>query len=610
MHHAYRRMVLESLPEQARAETITALAVLMNLVEGNSSGYHDNAGNSIKFGDIAQHFGVAVNEGTLVRRLRRNERIHNVNQSVRIDASSDKPLTLRLHRNDVPDPLPSGWKVSGDGSATVEIELSSAIDCQLASTRTVAAQAAGQLPDGFDPGSLYASRFHPRGLQMAIVAVSDALRMIGIPWETVRTTVRPEQIAVYASSSMSQMDEYGNGGLLQARLRGKRVSAKQLPMGFNSMPADFINAYVLGNVGHTSAITGACATFLYNLDAAVRAIRAGQCRVAVVGNAEAPLVPEIIDGYSTMNALATDADLCRLDNTTTPDYRRACRPFGHNCGFTLGESAQFCVLFDDALALELGAEIYGAIPYVFVNADGYKKSISAPGVGNYLTMARAVASAARLCGDDAVQHHSFVQAHGSSTPLNRVTESRIFDRVAATFGISSWPVTAVKAYVGHSLGPASADQLVSTLGTFAYGLLPGIKTIEHVAEDVHTSHVSIANKDRELESPAIGFINSKGFGGNNASAAVLGPELTRRLLGRRHGTRVLSAYRARNEQVLGLRDSLEAQAMQANPAPVYHFGEDLIDEDLIQITREGIRLPGDGGTVALDTPDDFADLGN
>ena len=59
---------------------------------------------------------------------------------------------------------------------------------------------------------------------------------------------------------MSQLDYNGNGGMLQARLLGKKVTSKQLPLGFSDMPADFINAYVLGNVGSTGTSLGACAT--------------------------------------------------------------------------------------------------------------------------------------------------------------------------------------------------------------------------------------------------------------------------------------------------------------------------------------------------------------
>ena len=207
--------------------------------------------------------------------------------------------------------------------------------------------------------------------------------------------------------------------------------------------------------------------------------------MALVGNAEAPITPEIIDGYGAMGALATEEGLRKIEGREEVDFQRASRPFGDNCGFTLSESCQFLVLMDDALALELGADIHGAVPDVFINADGFKKSISAPGPGNYLTLAKAVASAVQLVGLDAVRQRSFVHAHGSSTPANRVTESELLDRVAAAFGIEQWPITAVKAFLGHSLATASGDQVIAALGTFRHGLLPGLKTIDRVADDVH-----------------------------------------------------------------------------------------------------------------------------
>ena len=97
----------------------------------------------------------------------------------------------------------------------------------------------------------------------------------------------------------------------------------------------------------------------------------------MIGSSEAPITPEVIEGYRTMGALAEDEALIKLDGGTfeTPDHTRACRPFGENCGFTLAEASQFIVLFDDALALELGAQIYGSVADVFVNADGFKKSM-------------------------------------------------------------------------------------------------------------------------------------------------------------------------------------------------------------------------------------------
>ena len=121
-----------------------------------------------------------------------------------------------------------------------------------------------------------------------------------------------------------------------------------------------------------------------------------------------------------MGALADDASLRQLDRLTDeqrPDFRRACRPFGNNAGFTLAESAQCIVLFDDELAMELGANIYGGINEVFINADGFKKSIASPGLGNYISMAKAAAATRNIIGQEGLAKRSYVQGprHGNPT---------------------------------------------------------------------------------------------------------------------------------------------------------------------------------------------------
>jgi acetoacetyl-[acyl-carrier protein] synthase len=444
---------------------------------------------------------------------------------------------------------------------------------------------------------------------MTIVAASDAAKSIGIDWENIISKLRPDEISVYAASAMAQLDQHGTGGMLQARLRGGRVTSKQLPLGLNTMPADFVNAYVLGNVGCTGAIAGACASFLYNLRLAVEDIQSGRRRLAVVGNSEAPLVPEVIEGYNAMSALATDDAVAKLDGASVPDWRRASRPFGENCGFVLGESGQYIVLCDDALALELGAEIFGAVPEVFVNADGFKKSISSPGPGNYITLAKAVAAMRSLLGDEAVRHRSFIQAHGSSTPQNRVTESKIFDEVAKAFGIDAWPVTALKAFVGHSLAPASADQMINTLGVFHHGILPGIKTTPAIADDVHRERLNITLKDLELgERATIGFLNSKGFGGNNATGVVLSPQIAARMLEKRHGTAAYREYLGRTEAAREAAAAWDEACCRGPMKPIYRFGDDLIDEDRIEIDAHALRLPGLVNAVDLDIPNRYPDM--
>ena len=368
-------------------------------------------------------------------------------------------------------------------------------------------------------------------------------------------------------------------------------------MGLAEMPADFVNAYLLGSVGTTGHNMGACATFLYNLRQGMFDIESGRSRVVLVGGAEAPLCPDVIEGLSTMGALGTDQALLELDrhrHLTEPDLRRACRPFGENCGFTIAEGAQFVVLLDDALAVELGATIHGAVTDVQVHADGYKKSISSPGVGNYITVAKAAARAIRVFGQESIRRRSFVQAHGTGTPQNRTTESQILNGVAKAFGIEDWPVAAIKCFVGHTMAAAGGDQLASTLGVFEYGILPGIATIDEVADDVEDDRLRLSPRPLE-RSPGdwdASFLNAKGFGGNNATATIASPQVTLDWLEQRHGGRALAAWRQRNEAVVQQAARWDRALTEGTAQIVYRFDHEVRSEDHVRIEGETLYIEG------------------
>lgn len=589
-HNGYKRMVYESLDTANQSAVVGSLSSIMGI---------DNEFNPTSSEAVSKALS-----GTLVRRI--ENALFNVDKTptskpCELQASEESPIIITMASRDVPNPLPFGWTIKKEERSRCEIEIWKSQTISVTSEAPMPVQAAGQLPTGFNPGSYYRSTHHPRGLQLTVMSASDAVHSTGISWSSVMDLVRPDQVAVYASCVMSQLDSSGFGGMLQSRLKGQRVTSKQLALGLSTMPADFVNAYVLGSVGATAGISGACATFAYNLSAAVHDIQSGRRKVVLVGSSEAPILPEIIEGYAAMSALATDDELRKLDGTAEVDYRRSSRPFGQNCGFTLAESGQYIMLMADDLALELGAEIYGSVPGVFVNADGFKKSISAPGPGNYITMAKAAALTQKLAGDSALKHQSFIQAHGSSTPHNRVTESQIFDKIAQTFGIEQWPVAAVKAYLGHSLGPASGDQLASSLGVFKYGLLPGIKTIDSVADDVLAERLNISSKDIELGTAdaQVALLNSKGFGGNNATATMFAPALTERLLTQKHGSVAWAAYKQRNEAVQVSIADYEARASKGQLDPIYHFGEGVIDDTQLEISTTQINLPGFKNAINL-----------
>ncbi|UTW44724.1 beta-ketoacyl synthase [bacterium SCSIO 12696] len=611
-HQGYRRTVLDSLPASEQEKTIAGLACLMNLVSWENDHYVDAEGGTMSEAEVAHEYRQKVLDGTLIRRIEEDSHFDpdNVpcNNLLKLEATGEA-LKFITKRRSLPPVLPSDWRVVDIEDGKVQVEISGTAEGLVPNTRSIPVKSAGILPTGFEPAKLYNSRYQPRGLQLAIYGASDTVRSMGIDWDTVCNAVHPDEIGVYASSALGQLHDEGWGGVISNRFKGGRPSSKQIPMALNSMPADFLNAYVLGSVGHTESVAGACASFLYNLRSAVDDIRSGRRRVAVVGNSESPMNPEVLEGFTMMGALATEEGLAKIDGTDKPDPRKTSRPFGDNCGFTAGESAQYIILMDDALAVELGADIHGAVPDVFVNADGVKKSISSPGAGNYVSVAKAVAAAKAILGEESIRERSFVQAHGSSTPQNRVTESHIFHEVAEAFGIENWPVAAVKAYVGHSMAPASGDQMISTLGVFRYGLVPGVKTTDKVADDVYDDHLTIPLQDMDVGvgNLDVAFINAKGFGGNNATGVVMSPQVTEQMLQKRHAEQ-WAEYEARREQTRAAAADYEQQADRCELEPIYRFGEGIINEADIEITSEKMVMPGFAQPVVFDQNNPYGDM--
>ena len=579
-HQAFRRLIMDALSSSEKARTIDQVGALIGMGTETST-------NEAQ----AQH----ILENTLIRKIH-PDWFNPDQMPLHRLGHTKQPTSVWLGPLQAPNPLPPGWTVGQKEGRLTEYVIEPS-DLLTPCTRKSSVQAAGMAPTGFRPDRFYPSRNHPRTLQLALFALSDCWLSSGLQWHQIKQHIAPNQIAVFAGSSIGQMDESGFGGMLKSALLGKRTTSKQLPLGYPQMPADFTNAYVLGSLGRSGASMGACASFLYNLHHAVEGIQEGRYQIAVVGGADCPITPEVIEGFRAMGALAEDHGLRELDGLSEheiPNYRKTSRPFGLNCGFTIGESSQYVILMNDQLAVDLGATIFGSIPTVASHADGGKRSISAPGAGNYLTLAQAAASIRDLLGQDVLANETLVQAHGTSTPQNRVTESDVLSRVATAFGLNAWSVSAVKSQLGHSQGTAGGDQLTVSLGAFASQIAPGIQTTDSLAPDVIRDGLDFVLTSREQQIKAA-LINAKGFGGNNSTAAILSPEATAELLQSRHGT-------------IETRGSDEVQSRQAHYRQdidrgtieiLYHYGENIVEGSEIEMGPDSINVPGFGNSLSL-----------
>ena len=591
-HHAYRRMVHEAMKEEDLAPMFEGLAKLMKLEDSSDR--------------------ESMLDHTLIRKI--ESQIFDINNvkthRKTVMKAEGEAIKFETRKRQLPENLPENWKVEDLGGGKLSVTVEGEMEVMTQDTYTPAVTSAAQLPTGFDAAGFYTSRNQPKGLQLAVFGASDALHSVGIEWDEILEHIQPDEVSVYAASAIGQLDDFGGRGLAQAGLKGGRVTSKQMPLMLTQMPADFVNSYMINSVGSTGANIGACATFLYNLRQGIGDIQAGRARVVIVGGAEAPIEPEVLEGFKAMGALAEDAQIAAIDNTEECDNRRASRPFSENAGFTIGEASQFFILMDDELALELGATIYGSVPDVFVNADANKKSISSPGVGNYLTVAKSMALAKQILGEDGIKQ-TYASAHGTSTPQNRVTESHILNEVAKAFDIEKWPVAAIKAYVGHSLGPAGGDQLAAALGVWEYGYIPGIKTTEKLAEDVYDSnlefcldHKYVGEKGEQMKATVL---NSKGFGGNNASGLVLSPQVTMQMLEKKYGADAVAAYQAKNEAVKSAANNYDAQITSGEINVIYHFGTEVMEGEDLKISKDGICLDKFKNELKFDTENPFSE---
>ena len=443
--------------------------------------------------------------------------------------------------------------------------------------------AGGQLPSGFNPAKTYNSRQHPRGLSMTVFGLSDAVLSLGLPWEEILSKVPRQKISCVSGCAVAQADKYGMGGMFQAPLADSRITSKHMAMSLGEGSADFGHAYVLGSMGSTGSYTGACATFQYNLKLGISMIQSGESLISVVGAAESGIVPEIYEAFSATKGLAEDENLIKLqeklgEDFDKPNHRKICRPFGENIGMSLGESAQFVILMADSLALELGLNIHGSALSSHIHADGYKKSISGPGAGNYLTVGKVFNEIKKYFGQEAI-NKTFFHAHGTSTPQNRESESHIISSMSKAFGVESLPVTAIKSYLGHSLAAAGGDQMISSLGSWRNNFIPGICSTPKLADNVYTENVKFLLENLEFEDNAFDFavLNAKGFGGNNGTSLIASPSKTMELLQAKYSSKQIKKYQAQKQSIDNQLLENKNKILQGDTKSRYIFGENVID---------------------------------
>ena len=296
----------------------------------------------------------------------------------------------------------------------------------------------------------------------------------------------------------------GVGTLLDSydafRDRGpKRVSALMIPMMMPNAAAGEI-AIRYGLHGLAMSLASACATGTNAIGEGAERIRHGVAEIMICGGAESVMHPLTLAALSNMGAVSRRND----------EPERASRPFDANRdGFLMGEGAGVLILESLEHAQQRGAHIHAEVFGYGSSCDAFH--ITAPdeeGAGAVLSMEAAMEDAGL-----APEEIDYINAHGTSTPLNDRTESRAIRRV---FGKHAYkvPISSTKSMVGHLMGAAGTVEAIACTKSLETGVLH--PTINYETPDPDCDLDYVPNESRETH-PRTVLSNSFGFGGHNAT---------------------------------------------------------------------------------------------
>lgn len=251
--------------------------------------------------------------------------------------------------------------------------------------------------------------------------------------------------------------------------------------------------------GPNSTNAMSCASGTMAIGEALRQIRWGHADVMLAGGAEAPLAPLCFGSFALIRAMSTRND----------DPQRASRPFDvARDGFVMAEGAAVLVIEERSRAIARGAPIIAEIVGYGTTNDGHHMTAPHPD-------GREAARAMRLAiadGQVAAADIGYVNAHGSSTPLNDVAETAAI-RSALGAQADRIPVSGTKGFHGHALGATGAWETAITALSLAHGWVPPTLNLDTADEGCDLDYVSGVGRAYGAK---VAITNSFGFGGINA----------------------------------------------------------------------------------------------
>jgi 3-oxoacyl-[acyl-carrier-protein] synthase II len=339
-----------------------------------------------------------------------------------------------------------------------------------------------------------------RCTQLALGAAHEALEQAGfapgLPYDATR-------IACVLGTGIGGVTTLEHGHDMLRDRGPDKVPPLSVPMMMPNAPAGQV-AMHHGLRGESYGVVSACAAGAHAIGAAMRMVRAGDADAVVCGGAESALTP------------LTHAAFAALDATSASGISR---PFdARRDGFVMGEGAGVLVLEREEDAIARGATILGVIAGYGATSDAHHLTAPHPeGEGAAEAIARALLDA-KLEAKDV----DYVNAHGTSTPLNDRAETLAIERALGDHA-REIPVSSLKSAIGHLLGAAGAVESIATLMALHDGIAPPTLGWEEREDGMELDYVpGEARKLVTRDRPPIAISNSFGFGGHNAVVCLQG----------------------------------------------------------------------------------------
>ena len=330
-----------------------------------------------------------------------------------------------------------------------------------------------------------------RFTQLAILASEEAWKDSGI----VEGQYDPFDVSVYVSSGIGGLSTMEENVRKFIEKGPGRVSPFFIPMNIINMAAGEVSIR-LKAMGSSFSTVSACASGTHAIGEAFRSIKHGYSKVAVTGGTEASITPMAIAGFANMKAL-----------NETDDRTKGSIPFDRDRkGFVMGEGAGVIVLEELESAVKRGARIYAEIVGYGSTSDAYHITAPHPeGLGGYMAMRKAVEEAGIT--PDKVD---YINAHGTSTPMNDQLESKAITRL---FG-NEVKVSSTKSMTGHLLGAAGGVEAIASVLSIRDSFIPPTINTENIDEVISVNVVYGKMQEAKV---SYALSNSLGFGGHNAS---------------------------------------------------------------------------------------------